>query len=116
MEMGKSQVRLDLEARLAEAVVEIKAQMDLLTELRITGMYTHHAKLASSMASLTAALVKSLAELRQQEKHKQQIYDAMNPEELDACLAGHFVDISVERREFFRQALDALESKRGILG
>lgn len=116
LKLGKSDIRVDLEANLQMAVEEIKAQMENLTVLRVTGMYNHHSKLAQSTASLTASLVKALAELRQQEKHKQRVFDAMDDDELDTALAGHFHDISAERREFFREVLDSLESVRGVLG
>lgn len=116
MNLDKSGTRLRLERLLEGTIKEIEAQRRALTKLRKDGMFPHPNKLATATGTLTTAVVKACAELRQQEKHAQAIFDAMSADERNALLLHHLYELDAHWLDRFADKIAELKESGGLLG
>ena len=72
--------------------------------------------LARESANVARAMTGVAAELRQREKHAQQVVDAMSPAERHALVAAYIRDLTPEDRAPLRALLAELDDDASVLG
>lgn len=98
------------------AQAELQAQLAVLEARRkalVTGGFDKD--LANSAAALGRAMTSLAGEMRQQEKHLQQLVDRMSPAEADAALEQYIRDLPVDRLAKFKALVDELSSAGSVL-
>jgi Skp family chaperone for outer membrane proteins len=101
---------------LAAAQAELQAQLEVLQARReelVKGGFDKD--LANSAAALGRAITSLAGEMRQQEKHVQQLAARMSPDELDEVLEQFLRDLPVERLARFKSLVDELTSSGSVL-
>lgn len=101
---------------LAVAQAELQAQLAVLQVRRVALVKGGFDKdLANSAAALGRAITGLAGEMRQQEKHVNQLVERMTPDELDDVLRYHIANLPKERQGAFKAFLDELCARGSIL-
>jgi hypothetical protein len=71
--------------------------------------------LARESAGVARSIATLSSEMRQQEKHLQQLVDRMSPSEADAAMEQYLRDLPLDRLDRFKSLLDELTSSGSVL-